>query len=208
MRGDDAIFDIVWPANADWFATAARLGGIQIWNGSTGELEATLSPGNQGLIWDISTSPDGQLLAGAFSTGEVVLWDVPNRRELHRWMAHPNGESGVRAVAISPDKTFIVTGARGNDLSFNDGIAAWDLQGQRLPMFRDEKQWVGHLAFSPDGSVLAAADVWWDTNQAKKTLSLWKLQHNQRRFTSSTIWVPTSSFFQPMEKRFGLPIIQ
>ena len=79
------------------------------------------------------------------------------------------------AVAISPDKTFIVTGARGNDLSFNDGIAAWDLQGQRLPMFRDEKQWVGHLAFSPDGSVLAAADVWWDTYQAKKTLSLWKI---------------------------------
>ena len=175
------VCDIVWPSQGSWFASAVSGDGIKIWNGSTGALEASFADKNKEIVFrDLAVSPDGQLLVGACSTGEVFLWDVPSRREIRRWMAHPHTEFGVRAVAIAPNKSVIVSGDRGASAMDSGELAMWDLQGNRVLAFRDVKQFIGTLAFSPDGNLLAAASHDWEATDVK-SLSLWKMADNPEK---------------------------
>ena len=74
-------------------------------------------PAHEGVGWGTAFSHDGHLLASAGADGNLVLWDVPARRQLLAWCAH---EGEAVSVAFSPDDKQLASG--GDDLKVNCGI--------------------------------------------------------------------------------------
>jgi len=92
---------------------------------------------HQGAVWSLAVSPDGKVLASGgaarvsgWSGGDdlmIRLWEVPTGRELARWQAH---ESGVTALAFSPDGRVLFSGGGDGELK------VWDLAGLRDELAR------------------------------------------------------------------------
>jgi hypothetical protein len=137
-------------------------------------------------------SPDGSLLAfaGEYTArrqyAEVGLWSVTTKRELWK---HTIPYIAFHAVAFSPDGKIVATG--GYDLKLWDPATGKEIEkleeGQRYVPSRDERRvgffermvWPepeghGHLAFSPDGRMLA-------TCGPGTSVILWELATGRKR---------------------------
>jgi len=67
----------------------------------------------------------------------------------HRLIGHGRA---ISAVAFAPDSRFLVTGDLAGVFTF------WDIETGRPKFTRDRLHWIGNLAISPDGGVLAITD--------------------------------------------------
>jgi WD40 repeat protein len=112
--------------------------------------------GHRQFAWCVSFSPDGKAIASANRDGTVTTWDMATGK-LGRTFS---GHSGVvRGVTFAPGGKYVVS-------SGEDGtVRRWDLatgkQDKLVPVpdhleYKSTSNLVGSLAFSPDGSVLAA----------------------------------------------------
>jgi WD40 repeat protein/serine/threonine protein kinase len=103
---------------------------------------------HQGIVTELSFSPDGRLFAGSSRDRIVRLW---KSRDLVR-VGTFRGHSGfVTSAAFSPDGLTLATAG-------NDGaVKLWTVEGQRelFTMPANIAPWT-KVAFSPDGGVLAA----------------------------------------------------
>jgi WD40 repeat protein len=168
-------------------AIKARYSPIQLWDAQTGKLLRTLRV--PFMVMDaLAFSPDGKTLAGGgyHSTSyssEIVLWDVESG-DLQRSLKHSDNtiSTEILSIAFSPDGKLLAAGGgvgrheKLTDISarFNTqfGMAQlWDVKSGILlseigrPLHR---QLVTKLAFSPDGTQLAAGSLdqivgLWDT---------------------------------------------
>jgi WD40 repeat protein len=129
-------------------------------------------------VRDLAWSPDGRTLAAALGSGEVVLVDGASGGVLRRWPAH---KFGVFRVAWSSRSGGLAS-------SGEDGAVRWwnPADGARLREHVD-RGWVEHLAWSPDGTLLACA--------AGRVLRVWTedgavaLQYDQHPSTiSAMVW--------------------
>ena len=132
-------------------------------------------------------SPDGQILAGAYSDGTTRLWKVADP-------AHPTplfdpltGQDNDGAVAFSPDsRTLAGAGKDGT-------IQLWECSGTEISHYpvaqsqplADHIGTINSLAFSPDGRTLASGG-------ADHTVRLWTL----RPAISATAALVASAFTQ------------
>ena len=125
-------------------------------------------------------SANGQRLLTGDDAGASVLWDLPGRKEMRRWQAHPM--DGVVSTALSADgKIAFISEYRASRGSFDrppaqaklysteDGEVLVDLLVVKFPDVKERdnsygygtkwSKWVGRgfvtSAFSPDGKVLA-----------------------------------------------------
>ena len=134
-------------------ATAAGEGGVRLYDARTGRLlRAIGDAGDRDVIF----SPDGRTLTAAgFHMDKLVgLWDVGTGRRVRTFAGHTEWEAD--ATAISPDGMLLASS--GTDKQ----ILVWDAAGGRLKFqLRDQPHRVSALAFSPDGTLLAAGG---DTN--------------------------------------------
>jgi len=78
---------------------------------------------SDGLINSITFSPDGSLLAGGDSDGNVVLWDMKNRNFITKLKVHSDS---VKSVAFSPDGSLLACGGKGG------GIELWNMRSVAL----------------------------------------------------------------------------
>jgi WD40 repeat protein/serine/threonine protein kinase len=161
------------------------------------------------VVITLSFSPDGQLAVSGGSDGSLILWDTVRGEEVHRLTGH---SGPVWNVAFSPDgKTMASTAG---SLNAPEDVILWDLElGTVIRRFQ-AGEFVGSLAFSPDGRLLLTGPGgdWMANPQPLKgtsleptslDITLWEVETGQvvRRFALQTAAV-TSLAFTPDGKAF------
>jgi WD40 repeat protein/serine/threonine protein kinase len=183
-----------WPAhpqNADavafspdgqFLASGGWDGMVKIWEMKRilqGELDKPLFQlKHKSRVWSVAFSPDGRLLATASGlimkeSGEAKVWDLYTREQVLRL----NFSNKVSCVQFSPDgRRLAILGA--------DSLRMFDVEsGQEELYFSDQYGELQSVAFSPDGSSLAAVGGLiavhpdreveiWDTHTGKEIRSL------------------------------------
>jgi eukaryotic-like serine/threonine-protein kinase len=169
---------------------------VSIWDTATGQLIRSLDgrgkdnpDGHAGVISQVAYSPDGKLIASAstefdFETvhrtaalaknpinGNVMLWEAATGKQLENL-------PGLAAVAFSPDGRYLARGTLDRRIRIRDIQKGTDTAVE-FPARAGSIVW---LAYSPDGSVLAARYV--DLLAIKSDTS--------KSFQELTVWDPTT----------------
>jgi WD40 repeat protein/tetratricopeptide (TPR) repeat protein len=113
--------------------------------------------GHGNVVWGLSFSPDGEIIASSSVDKTVKLW----RRDgslLATFKGHTNS---VSCVAFSPDNKTIASA------SLDKTVKIWQTDGSLLATFKGHTNSVTSVAFSPDGQTIASGSK-------DKTIKLWK----------------------------------
>lgn len=131
-------------------------------------------------VTDAVVAASGEWIAAGTAAGGVLRFDYAGN-QTGDWQAH---SSGVIRMRLQP--------GQGDQLATagEDGrVMLWNCHdGVELGCLLDERSWVEHLAWTPDGSVLAVA--------ARKTLSLWEgadalgMWYDAKRHILALAWAP------------------
>jgi eukaryotic-like serine/threonine-protein kinase len=149
LRGHkERVSNLAFSPDGNWIATTSQDYTVRIWDSRTGQTLAVL-PG----LWFTQTvefSPDGQYLAASLQNATVYLYQIQGRRE-RRWLVgHANG---VQCLASHPRLPRFASGAD------DHAINVWDLESaQSVRDWTAHNHYVGGLAYSPDGSMLASGN--------------------------------------------------
>jgi WD40 repeat protein len=113
-----------------------------------------------GIALGVDFSPDGRVLAVSGTDGEVALFDRASQRRI----ADLRGLTGTsQAVLFSPDGELVAAGqvAAGPDVPPPaNGLQIWNVKRRARTSFRSGPfSSGGSIAFSPDGSLIAAAAI-------------------------------------------------
>lgn len=133
---------------------------IRIWS-QDGILKQTLEDGHENSVFDVSFSPNGQMLASASADKSVKVWNLAENKFTNTFK-NDKGKAYL-SVAFSPDNQTLVAGDVDGNIYF------WhptDAGGQPIKPFKAHDSRVWGLAFSPDGQILASAS-------SDNTIKLW-----------------------------------
>ena len=131
-------------------ASGSDDGTFTLWDASTLEHIATLSPGG-GWITSLAFSPDGTILvSGSSGVGTVKLWDVATRDQIATLTGHTNG---VWAVSFSLDGNMLATG-------WQDGVVKlWDVATRdQIATLEGHTDQIESLSFAPDGTLASGSE--------------------------------------------------
>jgi WD40 repeat protein/tRNA A-37 threonylcarbamoyl transferase component Bud32 len=124
---------------------------------NTGEERTLRARGKPGLgtsVYSMAFSQDGSLLATAKASFATV-YNVRTLDVVYEWEP-PSGDLWITAVALSPDGTRLALGCSGMG-SLDYQVQVREFPSGRLLLTLERCYSVWDLAFSPDGSLLAAA---------------------------------------------------
>ena len=169
LRGHTGwVRSVAYSPDGETLATGSADKTIRLWDTSTGTHIKTLY-GHTDDVLSVAYSPDGETLATGSADKTIRLWDTSTGTHIKTLRGHTDT---VRSVAYSPDGETLASG------SVDWTIRLWDTStGIHLKTLRGhtgrEGQFglvarsgpIGSVAYSPDGSTLAAG--------AKTTMHLW-----------------------------------
>ena len=167
--GNGGVTSIAFSPTDNIVASATDIGGISLWNTTTGgrlvdleksgyELKQSVMPGVNSIVF----SPSGNLLAAGSLDGLIRLWNVQKREKIATLHGH---KGTVNTVAFSPDERTLVSGGGKEDEQSE--LLLWNLATELdLLHLRGHESGVTSVAFSPDGETLASAGF-------DKTIRLW-----------------------------------
>jgi WD40 repeat protein len=150
---------VAFSGKGQWLAvasgTAGTTGEVRLYALPPGGLPAPqpehVLPAHADIIYALTFSPDGQVLATAGYDRLIKLWDVAGGKELRTLKDHSDT---VYGLAFSPDGKLLASGAA------DRAVKVWDAStGGRLATLADATDWVYAVAWSPDGRHVAAAGV-------------------------------------------------
>jgi WD40 repeat protein/serine/threonine protein kinase len=119
---------------------------VRLWDLATGKVKSVLTAEEISMwpFWVAAFSPDGKTLATGGEPASIRLWDVATAKLKGTFPGHA---SVVWSLAFSPDCKILASG------SYDGTIKLWDLAtGEPRTTLRGGAR----IAFSPDGTVLAA----------------------------------------------------
>jgi len=130
--------------------------------------------GHAGTVRAIAFSRDGKLLAAAGGlparSGEVLIWDVEQRKLLHTIHGHTDC---IYGVAFSPDGQSIATA------SYDKLVKLFDIASEKeIRTYKDHIDAVYAVAFTPDGKRLISG-------AADRTIKIWNVASSERLYTLS-----------------------
>jgi hypothetical protein len=146
--------------------SAGIRGELSIWDLATGESRPLVGQEQRILPHTMAFFPDGTHAATGGHDKLVHIWDVETGRELAAWTGHDQFISGL---AISSDGRRVVTGS-------GDGtVILWDAErGEVVKRFEMPPNDRGaHVAFDPEGNIVAAGHGMDGSPQAPGNLIVW-----------------------------------
>jgi WD40 repeat protein len=171
----DLLRDIVFEPDGNFIAVSGLNGMIQFWNYLNGTQRVFRSaddyyqPG--GNLLNIAFSPNGLFLALALSSvndqDEIQIWNLATGRQEVSIM---DFNYPITCIAFNTDGTMLASGhgALHLDEAVQQGVAQqatrlWEVStGQILNRLENNFDLVYDLAFSPDGSLLATSQGWYE----------------------------------------------
>jgi WD40 repeat protein len=111
---------------------------------------------------EMEFSPDGALLAMGVMDGTIRLWDIESRQSAGM-LKYP-GETDIHDIAFSPNGGFLASGGR------VPAVILWNVASGEIVRTFGVRDCVLSVAFSPDGTILAAAAG------AEKAILLWDVE--------------------------------
>ncbi len=109
----------------------------------------------RGAVESLAFSPDGRILATGHNNGDIILWEMSTGKEL-QLLTHPQSQSGGLDLAFNADGSLLAVAE-----AFVGQVTLWNVSsGEKLRSLAAEGgrgQPLTDVAFSPDGSLLVAA---------------------------------------------------
>src|SRR5688572_2533967 len=138
-------------------------------------------PGTEDFVFSMALSPNEPLLA--FGSGRnILLWNLQTGVQQHAFFGH---SADVLALAFSPDGGQLVSGSGnipiyGDPVGEENAVRLWDVDAQTssiaLPGYSNIAE---HVAFSPDGSAVAAWGYF------ESTVGVWSIPNGEHHFFKS-----------------------
>jgi WD40 repeat protein len=152
----------VWSPDGHTIATVDQQGALLYDVPALGEprrLASDLKLAAYSPTFHAAFSPDSQLIALGSVDSLISIWEVETRK-LVKTLEHPKRQR-VAAVAFSPDGEWLATAGSEFNKPENSAVILWDAttfdQKAVLGPFDDFSPSIGSLLFSPDSTLLAAA---------------------------------------------------
>lgn len=164
-------------------------GAVAVWDPAAGRAPRVLST-EERSVSVCAVSPDGSRLLTRVSEGPFKLWDPGSGTLVAAW---PNDL--VKDIwAFAPDGSFLVVPA--DDAALMMCEARTGRRLRTLPL--DKGSWVGSCAVSPDGSRIAAGDVYccprvWDASTGQEIATL-SPDRQTRSYEESSFSVEACAF--------------
>lgn len=147
-------------------------GTVRLWNANAGT-ELALFQGHADAITDLQFNANGSRLVSAGVDRRAIVWDMATGQQVWVFDRH---DQGVWGASFSPDGGVLATATgSGQFPAYESGqLTLWDLETGELINRVSYEPFIDFtaLAFSPDGTYLAAAVVE-STNDIENTLRLY-----------------------------------
>ncbi|HEY5001801.1 MAG TPA: serine/threonine-protein kinase [Ktedonobacteraceae bacterium] len=143
---------VAWSPNGLYVASGTRSDGVHVWQVSTGTT-IQIYGSHAAELMTLAWSPDGKYIASGGGDDTVQVWEAATKKRIFTYHGHAGTDTGISAIAWSPDGTRIASSTGGDDTT----VQIWEaFSGNNAFIYTAHTEHVNVLAWSSDGMWLAS----------------------------------------------------